>query len=197
MLVDCLDPSKNYSICQWLSSMNKLILSLLCVGVVGCSNSPKMVEAPIYYPTVDTIAPSVKESYGKRYLLSNEPLSKSFISLPFLFDGDVVLRTDFDVLKWKNKRFISIEGKEFSVAERYVVDMRKGKIRQLTKNIEFKGLEQSLLIKLMPLSYDRSTPEFLVISNFKEDDGNASVLIIEDPDTQRIHGFIESAIISL
>jgi hypothetical protein len=177
--------------------MKKLILSLACISAVGCSSVPQMVDAPVYYPTVETVAPSVKDSYGKQYLLSNEPLSESFISLPFLFDGDVVLRTDFDVLKWINKRFISTEGKEFSVAERYIVDMRKGKIKQLTKDIQFKGLEQSLLIKVMPLSYDRSTPEFLVLSNFKEVDGNASILIIEDPETQRIHGFIESAIVSL
>jgi hypothetical protein len=179
--------------------IKKLLPMLLAVGLAGCSTSPLIVQSPIVYESVDTVAPEVKSSYGIQYLRSNQPLSDSFIALPFLFDGDVVLRTEFDVAKWKNKRFKSIEGRDFTLTDRYIVNMKNGDIRPLFegREFEFKYLQESLKLKVMPLSYDVSVPDYLVISEFTDKQSNIAVLVIEDPYTQRVHGFIESPSVPL
>lgn len=178
-----------------LSKKTQVGVLLIATVLTGCSTMEKLgiKNTPVSHNQASVIKPS----RGVEYLSANKPLNEDFIGLPFLFDGDVVLSTKFDLAKWMSKRFISTEGKEYSVLDRYVIDMKKGTITSLHKDIEFKELQQHLLMKVLPLANQEGVPDKLVLSNLEEVDGRASVLVIEDPKTQKIHGFVESAFIKL
>ena len=79
--------------------------------------------------------------------------------------------------------------------ETFMIDMDEGNISSINGSLEFQGLKQSLLVKVLPLKGSEGLPRYLVVRNMIEKEDGGSILIIEDPVTMKIHGFIESAII--
>lgn len=174
-----------------------LFAATVLVSLCGCQSTFTNSASEGVEANNDVIisVPSVGDTLSSDYLNAHKPLNVDFIALPFLFDGDVVLKDGFDVATWRNKRFISNEGGQYTLQDTFMIDMDKGNISSINGSLEFQGLKQSLLIKVLPLKGSRGLPRHLVVRNMREKEGGGSILIIEDPVTMKIHGFIESAII--
>ncbi len=174
-----------------------LLGATILVGLCGCQST--LLNSPIPTEAVNNkvviSVPSVNGTLSEDYLYAQKPLNADFIALPFLFDGDVVLKDGFDIATLRNKRFISNEGGEYTLQDTFMIDMDEGNISSINGSLEFQGLKQSLLVKVLPLKGSEGLPRYLVVRNMIEKEDGGSILIIEDPVTMKIHGFIESAII--
>ncbi len=177
--------------------MKKFAAIFSVAVLVGCKSTSLDVVHVVEDPFISVYdsAPDMSASLASEYLSGTYPLDDTFVTTPFLFDGDRVLLDKFDMSAWRNKRFINVEGKAYHPDDRFLVDMESGDIRALGDEFEFKSLLKSLLVKVMPLKGLAGTPRYLVLTNMVVDGSDASVLVIEDPLTLKIHGFIESALI--
>lgn len=180
--------------------MKKIIPSIFLLSFLAACQSTTSQEPSGYslksLHSNDLIA---NKSSATSYLSEGIPLNSRYAEPPFLFDGDKVLLNEFDFSAWRNKRFLKVEGRSFVPHDRYLIDMRSGRIEQVNKQndyLEFKDLMQSLVIKLSPLKGIKGTPDILMLTNMVEQGGDASILVIEDPKSPKIHGFIESAIVN-
>jgi len=178
--------------------MRILFSSIVALSLMGCESTPLSTFSTndTEEVSVETVMPIVNKSMAIHYLYTNKPLNTDLIALPFFFDGDTVLRDEFDLSLWRNKRFIHVEGKDYLPLDSYAVDMDKGEIRSLDGEDVFKDLLQSLVIRMHPLKGLEGTPRFLVLTNMISSDKKSSVLVIEDPISLKIHGFIESSVVN-
>jgi len=172
--------------------MKKIALACCLLAVTACSTNTFKSE-PV---TVKALAPTLTPSIAPDYIANRTPLDRNMIALPFLFDGDVVLSNDFDLATWDNKRFLSLLGEFYYVDERFVVNMESGKITSATREIEFEMLLQNLIINILPLKKYPETPKFLVLTHLTTEEDKGSILVIEDPETNKVHGFIETPYIN-
>lgn len=180
--------------------MKKLILSISAIlALSACSSIPFFNDDLTPPVTFENFEYQVSDSSAGLYVSQANPLNEQFIGVPFLFDGHTLLLNNFDLSGWKSKRFLRVDGKDFAARDSYLIDMKSGDVRQLNSKKgepHFQALLQSLAFRLSPMRGLEGTPELLVLINMVEVDGKASVLVIEDPLNSKIHGFIESALVS-
>ncbi len=158
-------------------SISLLLLTLL----TGCSSKKELV----FDPTAST-------KNAVDYLTAAIPLSVDLIKLPFLYDGDLLIETEYSRNYWYNKPFNSLYEAEHLVLEKQLFfKYKKGVFYGIKGELIFDDLYVNLLNKLSPFQNAIYTGDYLIINLIKNNVTNSVIYVIEEYKTGKIVGFID------
>jgi hypothetical protein len=163
----------------------KVIIVLLVVLLaLGCSNNIPKNEL-IFNPVLS-------ESNSLQYLSGTLPLDGKLIKMPFLYDGDVLLLTEYDRAYWYNKPFNTLHDEQNLILEMQIfVNYKNGRLYGNKGEILFNKFYINLLAKLSPYKEASYDSNYLVVNLIKDKLTKAVTYVIEEYKTGKIVGFID------